>query len=228
MNRLQIIKPLIILIVVLSFSACKDLADTGIDEGVMKYKITYLEDKTKNPLIALLPSYLEMHFKDNSVLLCVEGWMGIFESSFIKDGKTGELTTTLKMMNKKYYYKSSEQTGYLGDTKYTNLEIEFDDLTKEIINFECKHAKVNVPSENLTFDLYYTEDISIKEPNLNTVFEDIPGVLMEFNMDMNGIPMHLIATELNESDISESFFSVPDGYKEVEKQEIDTILSSLM
>lgn len=228
MKRSSIVKPLIILIVIVSVSACKDLTVRNVDEGIMKYKITYLEDKSTNPLIALLPSNLDMHFKDNSVMLNVKGWMGIFESSFIKNGKSGELTTTVKMMNKKYYYLNSGNAGYMGDTKYINLDFEFDSSMKEIIGYQCKHALVTVPSENLSFDLYYTEDINIVEPNLNTVFENIPGVLMEFNMDMNGIPMHLIAIEIEECNVPDEYFFVPEGYKEVDKHEIDTILSSLM
>lgn len=228
MNWFNIIRPLVVLFIVISISACKDLTVKDIDEGVMKYKITYLEDKSKNPLIALLPSHLEMHFKDNSVLLNVKGWMGIFESSFIKNYETGELITTMKMMSRKYYYLNGGEKGYMGDTKYNDIIFEFDDVKKEIIGFDCKHAVATVPAENLTFDLFFTEEIAIEEPNLNTVFEEIPGVLMEFHMDMNGIPMHLIATELNECEVPEFNFAVPKDYERVEKHEIDTILSSLM
>lgn len=209
------------------FSSCNEVADKGVDQGVVKYEITYLADKSTNPLITLLPSHLNMYFRDNSVLLSVQGWMGIFESAFIKDGKNGEVVTTLKMMNKKYYYKNIGG-GFMGDSKYQNLEFVFDDSTKQIIDYHCLHAKVKVPSENIEFDIYYTNDIQITSPNLHTAFEKIPGVLMEFHMDMNGIPMHLIATELTEKEIPDSYFQIPEGYLEVEKCEIDTILSSLM
>jgi len=219
---------IVVLFTVLLVSSCHKITRSGIDEGIMKYEITYLEDKANNPLISLLPSHLDMHFKNNSVLLCVEGWMGIFESAFIKQAETGEFITTLKIMNKKYYYKSDTVEGFMGDTKYLNLEFSFDEEVKQILDYDCKHAKVFVPSNNVTFDLYYTTDISVEEPNKNTVFEEVPGVLMEFQVEMNGIPMHLIATELTEKEIPDDDFYIPSGYKEVEKQEVDTIFSSIM
>lgn len=222
------IKLFVVISIVLVVSSCHKLTKRGIDEGIMKYEITYLEDKANNPLISLLPSHLEMYFKDNSVLLCVEGWMGIFESAFIKQAETGDFITTLKIMNKKYYYKSDSVEGFMGDTKYLNLEISFDEEVKKILNYDCKHATVFVPSNNLTFDLYYTTEINVEEPNKNTVFEAVPGVLMEFQVEMNGIPMHLIATELTEKEIADEEFCIPEGYTEVEKQEVDTIFSSIM
>ncbi len=221
-------RPIFLLLIFLVIFSCNKFGGNGINEGVMKYKITYLEDKADNPLISLLPSHLEMFFKNNSVSLCVQGWMGIFESTFIKQAETGNTITTLKIMNKKYYYISDSVVGFMGETKYNNLQFEFDDITKNILNFECKHATVFVPSENFEFDIYYTNHIAINKPNCNTVFEKIPGVLMEFQVEMNGIPMHLIATELVEKEVPDNSFNVPDGFKEVEKQEVDTIFSSIM
>ncbi len=222
---------IITLVIILSFfviTSCNELVENGIDEGILKYKITYLEDKADNPLISLLPSHLEMHFKDNSVSLCVKGWMGIFESVFIKQAETGNSITTLKIMNKKLYYISDSVVGFMGDSKYLDLQLKFDNQKKRILNFDCKHALVFVPSENLKFDIFYTDEISIDNPNGNTIFEDIPGVLMEFQVEMNGIPMHLIATELVESKVPDDDFCIPIGYKEVEKREVDTIFSSIM
>ena len=79
----------------------------------MKYDITYLEDENENPIISLMPSQLDMSFKNNSVQMEVEGWMGVFKSSFKKNEPKNEAITLLKMMNKKYCYRSDNKHGFL-------------------------------------------------------------------------------------------------------------------
>lgn len=222
------IKFIVVVLSIVLVASCARITKHKVDEGIMKYEITYLEDKANNPLISLLPSCLDMYFKDNSVLLNVEGWMGIFQSAFIKQASTGDFITMLKIMNKKYYYKSDSVEGFMGDTKYLNLKITFDDEIKEILTYKCQHAVVYVPANGVTFDVYYTTDIYVDSPNKNTVFEEIPGVLMEFQVEMKGIPMHLKAIELTEGKVNDEVFCIPEGYKEVDKQEVDTIFTSIM
>ena len=204
------------------------MGESGISEGTMKYDITYLEDESENPIISLMPSQLDMSFKNSSVIMEVEGWMGIFKSTFIKNEQNSEAITLLKMMNKKYCYRSVGSQGFLGFSAYNNAKIVFDDETKEILDFLCKHAKVTVSDKNLLFDIYYTDEIKIDKPNEFTPFEEVPGVLMEFQIEINGIPMYLIASEVIETDIPDNIFQVPNGFEDVKREELDKIFSSII
>lgn len=227
MNKYSIL--LILLISIFSLQSCQfDNGKEGITEGTMKYNITYLEDESQNPIISLMPSHLKMSFKDNSVIMEVEGWMGVFKSSFIKDYKNSEAITLLKMLNKKYCYRSADDCGFLGFSEYNNAEIKYDTVVKTILDFSCKHAKVVIPEKDLSFDIYYTDEIKIEKPNEFTPFEEIPGVLMEFQIEINGIPMHLNASEVIETEISDDVFVVPDDYEDVPREELDNIFSNLI
>ncbi|MBI9065746.1 MAG: hypothetical protein JEZ09_00560 [Salinivirgaceae bacterium] len=211
------------------FSACTfDFGKEGIVEGTMQYKINYLQDETENPLIGLMPSTLNMTFKNNTVLMEVEGWMGVFRSAFIKYGETGEAVTMLKMMGKKYYYMSNGKSGYMGMSGYDSIVIQFDDKKKKILEYDCDHAMAKIPDSNIEFDIYYTRQIDIVNPNSQTPFSKINGVLMEFQLDINGIKMHLEAKEINEREIPDETFEIPDDYEEVPKSEIDEIFASLV
>lgn len=222
----------IILVFVLSFTilqACNlNIGKSGIAEGTMKYNITYLEDEKDSPIISLMPSSLNMSFKNSSVIMEVEGWMGVFKSSFIKDSKNSEAITLLKMLNKKYYYRSKDDHSFLGFSEYNNAEIEYDDEIKKILNFSCKHAMVLIPSKKLSFDIYYTDEIKIEKPNEYTPFVNVPGVLMEFQIEINGISMYLIASEVVETVISDDVFTVPDDYESVPREELDEIFANLI
>lgn len=224
-NRISIA---VFFVFMVSVHSCKDYNTGKITEGVIKYKITYLKDKAENPLISLLPSYTKMYFKDDFVKFNITGWMGVFESRFIKDAKNKEVVVALKMMNKKIFYKSNEMSDFMGMSNYNDLKIDFDDKTKKILDYDCKHAVVSNVKNNTSFDLYYTDKIGVENPNLNTIYEPIKGVLMELQIEVNGIPMLLVADEVKKEDIPQSYFSVPKGYLSVKKHHIDSIFSSIM
>jgi hypothetical protein len=212
---------------ILLISSCKlGFRHKGITEGCIKYKITYIENEQKNPIVSLLPSYITMTFKDTEVLLSVEGWMGIFKSAFIKD-KNQDAITLLKILNKKYLYQSEPEDGYYGLARFDSTQVIFDDVEKKVLGFDCKHARVRIPEKNLDFDVYYTNDIKIKNPNANTPLSQVPGVLIEFQMVMNGILMHLEATEFIGQDIPDDYFKIPQGYKEVAKVQMDSIFKEI-
>lgn len=226
---MRILLVTIIVLAIALFQACKfKIGDKAISEGTMKYSITYLDDESKNPIISLMPSHLKMSFKESSVIMEVEGWMGVFKTSFIKNGSSKEAITLLKMLNKKYCYRSYGSKGYLGFDANGEMIIEFDEELKEILSYSCKHAKVTLPEKNLTYDIYYTEEIGIDNPNEFTPYDQIPGVLMEFQIEINGIPMYLIASEVIESEIPDEAFDVPEGFEDVPREELEKIFSSLI
>lgn len=209
------------------FYSCSKGGHYGsVKEGTIKYKITYLESEKENPIIGLLPSTLKMQFSNDNVVLNINGWSNIFKSSFIKR-KNNDTYTLLKIIGKKYVYQSPEGETYYGISVPENVKIEYDDnSTKILAGFECKHAVV-VISDTTSFDVYYTPDIRIKNPTVNTPLDEIPGMLMAFTLEMNGIPMRLEAIEYIDEKVPESAFEIPTGYKPVERSAMDEIFNGL-
>lgn len=201
-----------------------------MQEGIIKYKITYLKDKQDNPLLSLLPEQTYMYFNEDQTQFVITGWMGIFESKFTKNNTANEMIVALKMLNKKYFYKSNELSDFMGvgTNKKNNWTISFDKKTKQILDYECKHAFIVDEKNKTSFNLYYTDEIGGKNPNLNTFYEPIKGTLMELQLEVNGIPMLLEASEVIPKNIPTNFFSVPKDYIEVKKQFIDSIFLSIM
>lgn len=207
-------------------SGCsKSSCHKNIKEGSIKYKITYLSSEKENPIIGLLPSNITMKFKDDNVLLELEGWLGIFKSSFIKDNDQNAYTL-LKILNKKFLYISTAGEGFYGMEKPDNMQIEFDDITKDIIGFNCKHAIVTIP-DICEFDVFYTTDIKIKNATANTPLNKIPGMLMEFRLNMNGIPMQVEATDYYDEKVPNTAFEIPDGYERVRRSQMDSIFNAI-
>lgn len=207
-------------------SGCNKSNQRGeITEGSIKFKITYLKSEQENPIIGLLPSTIMMRFKDDKVQLDMQGWLGIFRSSFIKNDDKNAYTL-LKILNNKYLYVSEPNEGYYGMRKVDNMQIDFDNQTKDIIGFDCKHAVITIP-DLCKFDVYYTDEIKIKDATANTPLDKIPGMLMDFRLEMNGIPMHLEAIEFLNEEVPESSFEIPEDYTRIERSQMDDIFNSI-
>ncbi len=224
-QRLILFSPLLFLLL----SSCNGkYAGSGLKEGQVIYKVEYLEDKKDNPLISLLPNEIKMFFKNDNVAMDVEGWMGVFKSGFLRIGNSKKIYTLMKVLNKRYYYESVDASSYMGLSSMKDVEINFDDSVKTICDLACKHAFVKIPSKNMQFDLFYTEEIEIEAPNYGTPFSEIPGVLMEFQVEMHGIPMHIQAKQIQAVKVENFKFEIPVDYKNVDKAVVDELVASLI
>ena len=210
-----------LLICALVVSCSKNDVGTQTQEGSIKFKITYLKSEKEYPIISLLPTTLQMRFKNDNVILDLEGWLGIFKSSFVKNDKQ-QAYTLLKILNKRYLYTSKEGEGYYGINISEDAKIIYEDDTKEILGFKCRHAIVKLPN-NTSFDVYYTPKIKVRNPTVNTPLDKIPGMLMEFCLNMNGIPMRLEAVEFHSDKIPDTAFDIPVDYENVPRSQMDDI-----
>lgn len=208
--------------------SCK-LNDTPelIEEGIITYDITYFQTEKENPLISLLPAQMTITFKDDKAVSVFEGWMGIFSSSLITDISKGENKTLIKLSDKKYYSVSAINEPFIGE-KTDSISIQDIDETKDIAGYKCKKSMVNIYNpENYSFDIYYTDELKLKYPNINSPFKDIQGVLMEFQMEINNIEMKLTFNNINTDKIHDSVFNIPEGYHNISKAEMEEILESV-
>ena len=214
-----------VLVCVIGYGCAKNGPRHNIREGAVKYKITYLKTEKENPIIGLLPSTIVMRFNHDKVLLEMEGWLGIFRSAFVKRGDK-DVYTLLKILSKKYLYISEPNEGYYGLRKPENMKIDFDEEEKQLIGFNCNHAKVSI-ADSISFDIYYTNEIKIKNAMANTPLDIIPGMPLDFRLEMNGIPMHLEAIEFIDEKVPNTIFDIPNGYERVERSQMDEIFNGI-
>ncbi|MBE9468478.1 MAG: hypothetical protein IMY72_09210 [Bacteroidetes bacterium] len=227
-NHSNIIKTTIIIILLTLINSCT-VNEKVFDEGVLEYKIEYLTNKKETPIVNLLPPSMYIKFKNNSTYTFIKGWMGVFSLSYISNSENETNTTLLKIMDKEYYYSSNfRDTNFVFDD-LEGMNLQFTDDTKEILGYNCKKVIVTFQDEDKPpFEVYYTNEIKIKNLTLNTPFKNIDGVLMEFNIEMQKIPMRLTINKVKPAKVSDDVFYVPSSYIKVEKKRIQNILDSLI
>ncbi|PLX18610.1 MAG: hypothetical protein C0599_11990 [Salinivirgaceae bacterium] len=198
------------------------------NEGVIEYKITYKQSKEDNPLINLMPTSMEYYFKDRKILTQIEGWMGVFKSIQISDLSDSSNVLLMKLLDKKYYYRRSlsELPLDFEDLKIDNIEYLSEPI--DFKGYKCKQVRIKMAdSLNSEYLFYYTNDIPVLEPNRNNPFKEIPGVLMRFNMSLQGLSLQLEFENYRDTVFPESVFKIPSDYKEISREEMNQFFNEL-
>ncbi len=211
-----------ILVVQLILLSCNsEVSGKKIKQGKIEYKITYLDDVRQKPLIALLPHKMVTVFKNSSTYSVVEGFL--FKLVYITDHANGQNITLFQVLDKKYmYFADTAQTPF-GYQVANDIEIIRTNKEKTIAGYKCKHAYAVFPDNKDTLEIYYTDELGIKDPNCNNPYKKIKGVLMEFTVNMLDINMNFKAEKVKKKKVDTNLFKAPEGFKLISKQEMEDI-----
>jgi len=216
-------------IIIVLFSSCQKIFNDENRRGEIEYKITYLENNFDNFSTNLLPKKMKLTYNNHFSKNTIESFMGIFVLSNISNTKNATNVTLLKFMDNKFYHETSKNEHACFFYGFNDIDIKFTDGTRDIAGFKCKKAIAEFPNNDQPgFDIYYTEDIPIKSPNKNTPFEKIGGVLMEFQMKMDGLEMKLTADSYKTNAVSTEEFDIPSQYHPISKDKMQEIITALL
>ncbi len=208
---------------------CKRKPQGEAAEGEIKFKISYSQEKVGGYSTSFLPKEMTMQFSNNMVKSTIAGGLGFFVLVNVSNLKSYQHTTWLKFIDKKYIYEGGKKESPCCFGMLADMQLEYTDKTKEITGLLCNHAIASFRNNEIEpFDIWYTEELGIANPNSNSPFNDIPGVLLEFNTLMGNANMHMIATSHNFQKIPPKRFLAPENYRSVTKNEIERILEALM
>ncbi len=200
-----------------------------ISEGTIFYKIAYYHPQVLDVPQELLPGIMVMKFNNRYTNSTIEGFMGLFAISILSDLKEANSITMLKVFDKKYYYQgaviaSPDHPENPGTIKITLLDDE-----KIIAGLKCKKAQVEyVNQEKNPFSVYYTTEIGPKNPNINTPYHALPGILMEFDLSIGDLSMRMTADKFNTQSVSKKDFNVPENYKPISENKMKALIDTLL
>lgn len=202
----------------LVFIRCTSIG--SITEGTIDYSITFPDfDEEEHTFLAiLLPKKQLYTFKNNQFHSQVKKAM--VEINIISNSETNYFYSDL-MFNEKLYFE-----GTISQEDLKKFEIEFTDKTDTIAGFNAKQAIAH-SNELGTIELWYTEDIAMKNPNWHTPYHEIPGVLLEYTVIQNGVTMHFRARKFYNEKINETIFTPSKKGTKVDFQTFQNELSVL-
>lgn len=196
-------------------------SSTGsITEGKIDYAITFPDFNADEHtfLAIMLPKQQTYTFKNNYFHSQVKKAM--VEINIISNTETNYFYSDL-MFNEKQYFE-----GTISHDDLKPFDITFTDKTATLAGFNAKQAFAH-SNELGTIELWYTEDITMKNPNWHTPYYEVPGVLLEYTVIQNGVTMHFKATTFYDEEINEAIFTPAKEGTQVEFQAFQNELSVL-
>lgn len=199
----------------------------GFDEGEIHYKIIYNNPGNTLPM-ELMPNTLIVKFKDHRSIMEITapiGNSGIYNFKDLKEEKT---MTYISFLNIKYYYLG--KTGEIppGIDPMEDLKFIKTGKTSTIGGLNCKHAIAELPELDRKFDIWFTNDINIDDPNNSTPYKDIDGVLVNFFYKMGDMIVEFEATAAYEREVQDKDFEKSDKYLRISRDDMDNIISKMM
>jgi hypothetical protein len=210
---------------ILFLASCGNTDEKFISEGVIEYDAKVVDEA--NPMASSAPSKMIIKFKDNHSAAEMSAGMGLFATSFITNPEKKTLTQLVKLLNKKFFLIQNEKEIKEENALYA-MEIIPTKETKIIAGYNCTKAHIKLKDEYATeFDVFYTNELDIKNPNLANPYYMIDGVLMEYRLKKFGLEMQFTAKIVKPEDIDDATFELPADYKEKSQEEMNELFEGL-
>ncbi|SMO51154.1 GLPGLI family protein [Saccharicrinis carchari] len=225
---MRFISYIIILLILLQACANSSQRSDFPNAGEITYRIHYPEEISESPTSNLMPGELILRFNDNMRRYSFKGSFNIFSLDFYSLSPSDSCATIFRFMDNHLLDMGSSESNFFFFDKANEPIIKLiDGPTKDIAGVPCLEATINYPGKE-TFSVFYTKSINLNMPNRNTPFDKIPGVLMEFFVNYNGVRFHFTAQNIDFIPPEESEFELPDGAKHTSEKEIEGMILTLI
>lgn len=230
MNR-KITSYLVLVTCLFCVWGCNYIKETFIDisEGMIEYNLEYLNKDPDFSIANVYPDKLTYKFKDNNTYTELSAGGGIFTTSVLTNYTDKTVDQMVKMINKKYVLRMDSAMLRSSFENISGMQYTFCDETKNIAGYQCKKVIISY-KDNVkpSFYIYYTNDINIENATWCTPYDSIKGVLMEYQIKINGIEMKLTACQVSKKKYSDTIFTVPKDYVDISKEEMDKIIAKFL
>lgn len=196
-----------------------------INQGTITYAIDYPDSKDNFFLYHILPKELKTSFKNDKMEMKIK--KANLENTIIVDNNSKKIST---------YYKYDEELCadlspndiQLIINKHPKYKITFTGKKDTLIGFNIKQAFAIDPTKpNCKFELWYTQDINVKNSNWFNGFDKIPGVLLKYSIIQYGLKMDFVATKFENVTISDSTVSFKRPGKNIPHEKYDKMIQNL-
>jgi hypothetical protein len=230
-NRKRI--PLIILILIVAGAGTyyflpEEFRPGKHNEGLIMYDVTY--PYYTGPMGNIIPDEMSLHFKNGEYVTELSSG-GFFLNRFIVDNSKYTLTHEVKTIGVKATTHVNEETIDHMLDEFPAFDIIFTTQTDSVAGFLC-HKAIGVFHDIAYPDmtLYYTDSLAIKgleNGNWCNQFAEIPGVLMQYEMEQFGMRTRLRARNFQHVEVDPEVFERLPDLQEVAVDEMMEIMRIL-
>jgi hypothetical protein len=209
--------------------SCSDKKPKGIyKEGKLEYRISYLNANEDNYDPSFLPKKMVLEFNQEFCIFRIDGFMGMFRLGNITYFKNRSVKTHLKVLDKNYAFNGGKNEMMCCFDCLSGMVVDSDTATSEIAGLKSKKVKISFKDSNEKYDVYYTDDIMLTNPNSTNPYKKIDGVLTNFRLKMGPYLMQFTATKFTPKLNLKEEMLIPQDAHIVGREELVAILDRLM
>jgi hypothetical protein len=218
----------IALIIAMACYSCSDRGGKNIDQGEIHYNIDYIGSVGGMPR-DILPKALIVSFKKDKILFEMSTPIGNSGVINLANPDKGIYDTYLSLFTLRLLYEAQPGEIFPGFESMDSMILTKTTKTTVICGYNCKNAEVTFPSiKGRVFDIWYTDEIDIKNPNEATPFNSIDGVLLNFFFLMGKTELHFDAETVYRKDIPDALFERRDKFMRVSKENISKFIRKMI
>ena len=219
---------LIVSVYALTGNSCKDKGTRFIDQGEIHYSVGY-EGNVSHMPTELMPKNLVVSFKHDKILYELISPFGNSGITNLANPAKEIYDTYLSMFTIKYFYPSKPGESYPGFEAMDDINIKITTKSSVICGFNCKNAEVTFPFDRAKiYNVWYTDEIIVKNPNASTPFSSIEGVLMSFFFVIGQSEFHFEAENVYKKEISDQTFERKDRFRKVSRAQINSFIGRMV
>ncbi len=208
--------------------SCSRPGGKSIHQGEIHYDVQYEGHVTLMPK-DLMPKNLVVLFKNDNIiyeLVSPFGNSGIINLS----NPSKEIHDTyLSLFTIRYFYPSKPGELYPGFEAMRGMEVTKTSKTLVLCGFKCKNAEVTFPYDrSKIYNIWYTDEIPVRNPNASTPFNQIDGVLLSFFFFIGRSEFHFEAQNVYKKDIPDETFDRKAKFKQVSKNDINKFINKMV
>jgi hypothetical protein len=215
------------LILVISIS-CNERGGKYIDQGEIHYNIDYIASggTMSNEF---KPKTLVVSFKKEKILFEILSPIGNQGIINIVNPEKNIYDTYLNMFAARYYYSANQGEMHPGFSSMDGMELKKTNRTTTICGYSCKNAEVTFPSDRKkVYDIWYTNEIKVKNTNASTPYHDIDGVLLSFYFFLGSSQMKFDAETVYDKEIPDKSFERRLKFRLISKPDMDKIITKMV
>ena len=196
-----------------------------VDAHYLQYEIEYLEEKAGDIPTRILPGTMDAYYTRRHVYTRIEGFFGQFTLVQIADLRRSRVTTLLDFFGTHVCYTGRSGELPAGIYEPDQMETRTTSDTATIGGYLSE--KVVVLTEDEQFDIYFTREIRVRNPNISTPYLDVHYPLTAFRIQLSQLKMHLSCKESKSEVVDSEMFNIPEEYKPVNRETMEEIINNL-
>jgi hypothetical protein len=217
-----------VVIFAITGSSCNEKGGKYINQGEIHYNIDYIGNLGPMPK-EVLPKNLILSFKNNKIIFEMISSFGNSGILNLANPEKGILDTYFSLFTLKYFYAVQPGEEFPGFDAMQGMVIRKTSKTSVICGYNCKNAEVTIPAgKNKVYEIWYTNEINIKDPNTATPFSQIDGVLMSFFFLLGPAELHFEAETVYKKEIPDEAFERRQKFVRVSREEIDKFINKMI